>query len=380
MALNHDGSTSGHVDPITNDQFQQLLSAISSTQQKMEDRLCLFRQELVSSQEESTVKALKRARYDKALRFRKKGNEEQHKFNERLGTELENVTAELEHAVETPAIARAKDSLKTGMAMLAKRQKHIRIADRSEFGWGVVAEYEADELADGSDDEKRLEKAEKSAERRAFKLRKKIPTTSASLNAGPTGLSSAGLPPPPPLITPVVHYTGFRLGGITQRSLLLVGPCFTSGEMGHLKRACPKAIPGPAGTKWYPPSKVNGTNSEPSVHGNCVEVPISDHSIELYGLSDELGVEEPIDSPDNSCFWEADTESLSDPNPVIVTGRLKEHLAFWKNELKAPSFVIETIERGYRLPLKSVPSQYCQANAVSAINNASLLMSPLLSC
>ena len=38
------------------------------------------------------MKALKRARYDKALTFRKKGNEEQHKFNERLGTELENVT------------------------------------------------------------------------------------------------------------------------------------------------------------------------------------------------------------------------------------------------------------------------------------------------
>ena len=98
MTLNHDGSTSGHVDSVTNDQFQQLLSAISSTQQKMEDRLCLFRQELVSSQEESTVKALKRARYDKALTFRKKGNEEQHKFNERLGTELENVTiVYLEH-------------------------------------------------------------------------------------------------------------------------------------------------------------------------------------------------------------------------------------------------------------------------------------------
>ena len=113
MTLDHDGSTSYHVNPVTNDQFQQLLSAILSTQQRMEDRLCSFRKELVSSQEESTVKALKHARYNKALMFRKKGNEEQHKFNERLGTELENVTAELEHAVDTPAIARAKDSLKT---------------------------------------------------------------------------------------------------------------------------------------------------------------------------------------------------------------------------------------------------------------------------
>ena len=29
----------------------------------------------------------------------------------------------------------------------------IRIADRSEYGWTTVAEYEKDELADGSDDE-----------------------------------------------------------------------------------------------------------------------------------------------------------------------------------------------------------------------------------
>jgi len=34
------------------------------------------------------------------------------------------------------------------------RQKHIHIADCSD--WGVVVEYEADELADDSDDEKGL--------------------------------------------------------------------------------------------------------------------------------------------------------------------------------------------------------------------------------
>ena len=51
--------------------------------------------------------------------------------------------------------------------LLAERQKLIKIADRSENGWGVVAEYTVDELADDSDDEKRTEKAEKAAERKA---------------------------------------------------------------------------------------------------------------------------------------------------------------------------------------------------------------------
>ena len=39
----------------------------------------------------------------------------------------------------------------------------IRIADRSEFGWVTVEEYEEDELADNSDDEKRLFRAEQRA-------------------------------------------------------------------------------------------------------------------------------------------------------------------------------------------------------------------------
>ena len=43
----------------------------------------------------------------------------------------------------------------------------IKIADRSEYGWEVVAEYEADELASGSEDKKKIEKAEKAAEGKA---------------------------------------------------------------------------------------------------------------------------------------------------------------------------------------------------------------------
>ena len=61
----------------------------------------------------------------------------------------------------SPAIQRARDALGKGTRLLADRQKLIKIADRSDNGWGVVAEYTADELAEDSDDEKRLEKAEK---------------------------------------------------------------------------------------------------------------------------------------------------------------------------------------------------------------------------
>ena len=52
------------------------------------------------------------------------------------------------------------------------RQKHIKIADRSELGCKVVEEYEANELALRSEAEKKLERAERTAERKAVKKRK----------------------------------------------------------------------------------------------------------------------------------------------------------------------------------------------------------------
>ena len=54
--------------------------------------------------------------------------------------------------------------LTEGRVDIAHRQKRIKIADRSEYGWTTVELYEHDELASDSADEKKLEKAEKEEE------------------------------------------------------------------------------------------------------------------------------------------------------------------------------------------------------------------------
>ena len=74
------------------------------------------------------------------------------KNNATVMDKTEEATAALQQT--PPAVEKANTSLEEGMTSLKTRQKHIRIADRSEYGWAAVEEYVEDELVDGEDDEK----------------------------------------------------------------------------------------------------------------------------------------------------------------------------------------------------------------------------------
>ena len=118
-----------------------------------------------SASVEAAVKGAKRDRYV----FQRKGNEQQFEHAESLLEKLETA----KDAVNSNAIAKAKSAIEEGIALVTKRMKVIKIADKSEYSWATVQEYLTDELASNLDDEKRLFCSEKRAERKVKESKKK---------------------------------------------------------------------------------------------------------------------------------------------------------------------------------------------------------------
>ena len=169
----------------------------------------------------------------KTYTYKKKGCEAQFVFNNKVDDHTQAAKKQLDKIAATDdssqrALERAKTELERAKAELEQgeeeiciRQKHIRIADCSD--WGVVAEYEADELADNSDDEKCLFRARKERNskcRRAVSAgpTRKKPRIEAAARSDEGGVRRT---PPGPKTRPI-------------------GPCYSCSQWGHLTRACPR--------------------------------------------------------------------------------------------------------------------------------------------
>ena len=259
----------------------------------------------------------------------------------------------IEEASSSPPVSfelrQAQLAIEEGVRLLKLCQKAIRLADRSEFDWSLVAEYDADELADDSDDEKKIEKAEKAAERKAAIAKKKL-GRSAQQSTGfgrearfPQG--SRRMPEVVPVQAAPVVLPGSQARPVS-------GACFHCGEFGHFRRNCPKAPGGAAAaSKQYP--------FECDIHSDCDLydlLPVGNPDFE--GQSPDAGLNGPI--------WELDVDEL---HSIRVQGGLKQHIRFWIDVLNAPDRVMDAIQYGYVLPLFSSPTPYFGCNHGSALAN-----------
>eukprot|EP00731_Ephydatia_muelleri_P007020 Em0003g1268a len=179
---------------------------------------------VVERQNEMAKMIVKRTR-ERQHSFLRPGNQSQYDFTDAVLGQVQDALRDLEYGSTEETRGAAVHSLQKAAEMLERRMKLIKMADRSEYGWAVVAEYESDELAVDSDDEKRISRAEKEAEKKWLRKRKRQIDDRVDGARGVTGAT---------------QLRATSNVGATPRA----GPCFGCGEWGHLKRSCPRSVRG----------------------------------------------------------------------------------------------------------------------------------------
>lgn len=222
--------------------YKELLDTIRESKQDVQKELAASMAELkrdVTAVQEKTSQELASKISKSSCQFRRKGNEIQFNFNSSIEDTIKSAKEELKHLKPTEkgeqeSLKKARASLDEGMTALEKHQKHIKVANRSDYSWSTVQHYDAHPLASDSDDKKRLEKAEKEAERAANKRRK-------GGNASTRRHRSWSEGSPQGRREPVTATTSSGLGQAPQNQPRprVVGPCYCSTAWGHLAANCP---------------------------------------------------------------------------------------------------------------------------------------------
>ena len=92
------------------------------------------------------MKEIKRLKFSESHKFKKKANEEQFKFNQKLIKTLDSPKS----AAENPQLEKVKTSSGESETLISERQKHILLADKSDYRWATVDKYKKHSLADDS--------------------------------------------------------------------------------------------------------------------------------------------------------------------------------------------------------------------------------------
>ena len=177
-------------------------------------------------------------------KFRYKSNQIQFDFNESISDKVDTIVKLIKNVSQKRASKLAK-SIKED---IEKRNKLLKIADKSTAGWGAVEEYLSDDLASDSEDDRKI----KAAKRRALQ-KQNIRRTNQR--------SSTTTTKPPPSKPTNNQFRNVQQGNIfhgqntssatastTQNDSRRIsmgpprrtgGTCFACGRNGHWRQSCP---------------------------------------------------------------------------------------------------------------------------------------------
>ena len=134
------------VQTSSTNELSDTAAAFTLFKDYLDKKLVDFKDDLKEEARTSTDLAAKKLKETSELTFRYEGNKQQHKFNRGLADQVALVSK----ALERKNIAQATISLDELSKLIKRRNKLIRLADKSPAGWDLVNEYLSDELASGS--------------------------------------------------------------------------------------------------------------------------------------------------------------------------------------------------------------------------------------
>ena len=140
-----DGDNTSHTDTVV-DVFERFKNYLDEKVQSLSSGLV--------SRTATETRKLNRVAEAEKLKFA--GNKDQFIFNSELWGTLDEVS-DLLAAKQTE---KEEDKVAELSKNLKRRQKIINLADKSEAGWLAAKEYQTEELASDSGDEKRIRKAQ----------------------------------------------------------------------------------------------------------------------------------------------------------------------------------------------------------------------------
>ena len=127
-----------------------------------------FKREIQKEQEKALNGVVKKLKASDKLIFKRKSNELNFKAFESVDASLDDALSNLKRKLE-----QVEESIQEGKRFINARVKEILLADR--HGWDFVYEYQKKDLADDSDDDKRMRKALKAVmQERSNKRRDRV--------------------------------------------------------------------------------------------------------------------------------------------------------------------------------------------------------------
>ncbi|XP_072045836.1 uncharacterized protein [Amphiura filiformis] len=209
---------------------QEFAGLLDNFKSYFEGKLDSFRKEITDQSSLTREKVEKLQTPEPEFNY--KSNKKQWRFNTEVGDKVEEASVFL----EKNKVGEAKEVLKQAAASIKHRNKLIRLADKSDGGWLAVEEYEEDDLASDSEDDKRIRSAQnRGAARKERQIRQKSdsskrraqdPNFKSNMAATSTDFFRG---------SNQFNRRSFGIGFSPQSS----GNCFGCGRPGHFRANCP---------------------------------------------------------------------------------------------------------------------------------------------